>query len=73
MTCARYAERLYKVKDVNVHFNYSSIKRRQDDGSLLIKANIADSQGISRPEKPIGIMECVTDPTGMTVRDFFVG
>ncbi len=70
VTCQEYAESYFGVKDVNMHYDQASIRRKQPDGTLLIKAKIADSQGAFRPEKPLGTMECTTDGTGMQVIDF---
>lgn len=70
ITCQEYAESYFGVKDVNVHYDQSSIRRKNADGTLLIKANIADSQGAFKPEKPLGTMECTTDSTGMQVINF---
>lgn len=70
VTCQQYAEKLLLVKDINIHYDQSSIRRQQPDGNLLIKVNIADSQGFWRQEKPLGIMECTTNPTGMLVLNF---
>ncbi len=70
ITCIRYAETYFDVKDVNINYDQASIKRKQADGTLLIKANIADSQGFFRPEKPLGMMECATSSDGMSVVNF---
>lgn len=70
VTCQQYAEKLFLVKDINIHYDQSSIRRQQPDGNLLIKVNIADSQGFWRQEKPLGIMECTTNPTGMVILNF---
>lgn len=70
VTCKEHAESYYGVKDINIHYDQSSIRRRNPDGTLLIKANIADSQGAFRPEKPLGTMECTTTPDGMRVTNF---
>lgn len=70
VSCKAYAEKQLLVKDINVHLDQSSIRRQQADGTILIKANIADSQGFWKPEIPLGIMECTTDPTGILVLNF---
>lgn len=70
ITCQQHAEKQLLVKDVNLGYDQSSIKRKNPDGTILIKANIADSQGFWRQSKPLGIMECTTDPTGMSVISF---
>jgi hypothetical protein len=70
ITCIRYAETYFGVKDVNINYDQASIKRKQADGTLLIKANIADSQGFFRPEKPLGMMECTTSADGISVIGF---
>lgn len=70
ITCQQYAEKELLVKDINIHYDQSSIKKKQADGTIIIKVNIADSQGWLHPEKPLGIMECTTDATGMKVNKF---
>lgn len=70
ITCQEYAERYFGVKDINVHYNSSSIKRKNADGTIIVKADIADSKGFLQPEQPLGIMECTTNSTGMTVLSF---
>ena len=70
ITCQEYAEKQLGVNDINVHYDQSSIKKKNADGTIIIKVNIADSQGFFKPEKPLGIMECTTDSTGMKVNNF---
>lgn len=70
VSCKQYAQKVFLVKDINIGYNQSSLRKQNPDGTLLIKANIADSQGFFRQQKPLGIMECTTDPTGYTVLDF---
>lgn len=70
ITCQEYAESYFKVKDVNISHDQSTIERKQDNGTILIKANIADSQGTLRQEKPLGTMECTASVDGMTVTNF---
>lgn len=70
VTCKQHAEKQLLVNDINVGYDQSSIKRKNPDGTILIKANIADSQGLWRQQKPLGIMECTTDSTGMLVTSF---
>ena len=72
ITCQEYAESYFGAKDINIHHDQSSIKRKNPDGSILIKVNIADSQGLLRPEKPLGTMECTTTVDGMRVTKFLV-
>lgn len=70
ITCQEYAEQYFGVKDINISYDQSSIKRKNPDGSILIKVNIADSQGLFRPAKPLGVMECTTSGDGMRVQQF---
>lgn len=71
-SCLQYAESYFKVKNVNIHYGQSSIKRKNPDGTVTIKANIADSQGLLRPEKQLGTMECNTSGDGLRVASFKV-
>jgi hypothetical protein len=70
ITCQEYAEIYFRVKDVNIIDSQASIKRKNPDGSILIKSVIADSQGLLRPAKPLGVMECTTSGDGMRVQQF---
>lgn len=70
ITCQEYAEQYFRVKDINIIDGPASIKRKNPDGSILIKVNIADSQGFLRPAKPLGTMECTTSGNGMRVVSF---
>lgn len=55
VTCKQHAEKQLLVEDINMGYNQSSIKRKNPDGTILIKANIADSQGLWRQQKPLGL------------------
>lgn len=68
--CAQYAELTLNVKDVNISYTQSSIRKRNDDGTVLIKANIAEDKGWFKSDIPLGIMECTTDSTGTKVINF---
>ena len=70
ITCQQYAERYFNVEDINISYDQSSIKRKNPDGSILIKVNIADSRGAFSQQKPLGIMECTTGSDGMRVSSF---
>lgn len=70
ITCQEYAENQFGVNDINISYDQSSIKRKNADGTIIIKVNIADSKGLLQPQKPLGIMECTTDSTGMKVTNF---
>ena len=70
ITCQEYAQKQLEVEDINISYDQSSIKKKQADGTIIIKVNIADSQGLIHQEKPLGIMECTTDATGMKVNNF---
>jgi len=70
ITCQQYAEVWFRVSDINISYNHSSIRRQQPDGNLLIKANVADSKGTWKPDVPLGVMECTTSPDGLRVVDF---
>lgn len=68
--CAQYAEIMLGVKDINISYNQSSIKRQNADGTVLLKANIAEDRGFLRSDQPLGIMECTTSADGMRVLHF---
>ena len=70
ITCQEYAQKQLKVEDINISYDQSSIKKTQTDGTIIIKVTIADSRGLFHEEKPLGIMECTTDATGMKVNNF---
>ena len=70
VTCQEYAQKQLKVEDININYDQSSIKKKQADSTIIIKVNIADSRGLLHEEKPLGIMECTTDSTGMKVNNF---
>jgi hypothetical protein len=70
ITCQQYAEVYFRVSDINIKYNQSSIKRKEPNGTLLIKANISDSRGAWKPDVPLGVMECITDSSGMSVVSF---
>jgi hypothetical protein len=69
-TCKEYAQSYFGVQDINMSYDQSSIRRINPDGSILIKAKIADSQGAFHRQKPLGTMECTTEKTGMRVINF---
>lgn len=70
ITCQEHAESYFNVDNINISYDQSSIKRKNPDGTVLIKANIADSQGAFRQQKPLGTMECSTSSDGMRVISF---
>lgn len=70
VSCKQYAEVYFRVSDINIKYNQSSIKRKEPNGTLLIKANISDSRGAWKPDVPLGVMECITDSSGMSVLSF---
>lgn len=70
ITCQQYAESYFNVENINISYDQSSIKRKNPDGSILIKVNIADSRGAFSQQKPLGIMECTTGSDGMHVSSF---
>lgn len=70
ITCQQYAESYFGVKDINIHYDQSSIKRKNLDGSILIKVSISDSRGLLRADEPLGTMECKTNMNGSKVVNF---
>lgn len=70
VSCQQTAEKKYNVEDINISYDQSSIQRQNDDKSLFIKVNIADSRGFLRAEKAIGVMECTTSADGLSVIKF---
>lgn len=70
ITCQQYAQRYFNVEDINISYDQSSIKRKNPDGSILIKVSIADSRGAFSQQKPLGIMECTTGSNGLQVSSF---
>jgi len=72
VTCQQYAEAYFKVKDINISYDQSSIRRQNPDGTILIKANIADANGWLGAQKPLGVMECTTVGNGLEVLSFRV-
>jgi len=72
VTCQQHAEKYFGVKDINISYDQSSIRRANPDGTLLVKANIADANGVFGAQKPLGVMECTTTADGMTATAFRV-